>query len=87
MACLPPDTLNNGSGGWIAWAYVGWYLSAYKGMWCSYPSSQMHEIGHNINFAHSGIQGDSEYADESCMVSFEFGNYLPVFHLNMNMIN
>ena len=69
MACLPPDTLNGGSSGWIAWAYVNWYLSAYKGMWCSYPSAQMHEVGHNINFAHSGV-GSNEYADGSCMVSY-----------------
>ena len=69
MACLPPGTLNNGSSRWVAWAYVDWYLSAYHGIWCSYPSAQMHEIGHNINLDHSGV-GNDEYADLSCMVSY-----------------
>jgi len=73
MACLPPDTLSGGSSNWIAWAYVNWYLSAYKGMWCSYPSSQMHEIGHNINFAHSGV-GSNEYADGSCMLGYSYSS-------------
>jgi len=49
MLCLPPGT----SGGWIAYAYVNWYLSVYNNVWCSYPSGNMHEIGHNLGLAHS----------------------------------
>lgn len=38
MLCLPPGT----SGGWIAYAYINWYLSVYNDNWCNYPSAQMH---------------------------------------------
>ena len=38
MLCLPPGT----SGGWIAYAYINWYLSVYNDNWCTYVSGQMH---------------------------------------------
>jgi hypothetical protein len=38
MQCLPPGT----SGGWIAYAYVNWYLSVYNDGWCNSVSAQMH---------------------------------------------
>ena len=38
MQCLPPGT----SGGWIAYAYINWYLSVYNDYWCNYVSAQMH---------------------------------------------
>ncbi len=38
MLCLPPGT----NSGWIAYAYVNWYLSVYNNNWCNYVSSQMH---------------------------------------------
>lgn len=41
MLCLPPGT----TGGWIAYAYVNWFLSVYNDQWCTYPSAQLHEIG------------------------------------------
>jgi hypothetical protein len=40
MLCLPPGT----SGGWIAYAYVNWYLSVYNNNWCNYVSAQMHGV-------------------------------------------
>jgi hypothetical protein len=66
MACLPNDTLNGGSTNWIAYAYINSWLSVYKGPWCAYPSGQMHELGHNLNLAHSGEY--STYDDQSGMV-------------------
>ena len=36
--CLPPGT----NSGWIAYAYVNWYLSVYNDNWCTYVSGQMH---------------------------------------------
>ena len=69
MACFPPGTLKSGSSDWLAWGYVDWYLTGYNAEGCSYPGVQMHEIGHNINFAHSGM-GNDEYGDLSCMVSY-----------------
>ena len=47
MQCLPPGT----SGGWIAYAYINWYLSVYNDGWCNYVSAQMHgklETSHNV---------------------------------------
>ena len=38
MVCVPPGT----NGGWIAYAYINWYLSVYNNQWCNYPSGQMH---------------------------------------------
>ena len=38
MLCLPPGTRGN----WIAYAYVGHYLSVYNDKWCDYVSAQMH---------------------------------------------
>jgi hypothetical protein len=38
MLCLPPGTRGN----WIAYAYVGHYLSVYNDKWCNYVSAQMH---------------------------------------------
>jgi len=66
MLCLPPGT----NGGWIAYAYVNWWLSVYNNNWCSYVSGQMHEIGHNLGLAHSG-EGDT-YDDQSGMMGFSY---------------
>jgi hypothetical protein len=41
MLCLPPGT----SGGWIAYAYINYWMSVYNDVWCQYPSAQLHEIG------------------------------------------
>ena len=40
--------------GFAAYAYVGSYLSVYQGVYYQYPAVAMHEIGHNLNFGHSG---------------------------------
>ena len=37
----------------------------------NYPSAQIHEVGHNLNFAHSG-EGSNEYADQSGMMGFSY---------------
>ncbi len=44
MLCLPPIAGFDG----IAYAYVNSWLSYYKDVWCNYPSSQLHELGHNL---------------------------------------
>jgi hypothetical protein len=41
MVCVPPGT----SGGWIAYAYINYWLSVFNDNWCRYPSGQLHEIG------------------------------------------
>lgn len=40
---------------------------------CNYPSAQMHEIGHNLNFAHSN-EGATSYADQSGMMGYSYSN-------------
>ena len=62
--CIPPGT----SGGWIAYAYINHWLSVYNDRWCEYPSGQMHELGHNLNLAHSG-EG-ATYDDQSGMMGY-----------------
>jgi len=69
MYCLPPGT----GGGWIAYAYINSWLSVYNDNWCSYVSGQMHEIGHNLDLAHSG-EGSNEYADQSGMMGFSYSS-------------
>ena len=41
IVCIPPGT----SGGWIAYAYIGYWLSVFNDDWCRYPSGLMHELG------------------------------------------
>jgi len=37
------------------------------------PSVQMHEIGHNLNFAHSG-EGTEVYGDQSGMMGYSYSD-------------
>ena len=78
MACLPDDTVAYGGTTWIGYGYYNWYLTAFRGPWCSYPSIQMHEIGHNLDFAHSG-EGSDEYDDKTCMVSTYMSGTISTF--------
>jgi len=73
MSCVPSDTSYGGSTSWVAYAYINHWLSVYRGSWCAYPSSQMHEVGHNINLAHSGENGN-EYDDQSCMMGYSYSS-------------
>jgi len=66
MLCIPP-----GTGDWLAYAYVGWYLSVYNNEWCGRLSAQMHEVGHNFGFQHSG-EDNKEYADSTGMMGYSF---------------
>ena len=65
MYCLPPGTMP-----YIGYAWTegrNRWLSVYSDNWCTYLSSQMHEIGHSFGLSHSGEDG-AEYGDQSCMV-------------------
>jgi len=68
MYCMPAGVIP-----YIAYAYIGWYLSVYSNEWCTYPSSQMHEIGHNLGLSHSGEVSD-EYGNRSCMMGYSYGS-------------
>ena len=63
--------------GWAAYAYVGHWLSNYVGPNANYPAVVMHEVGHNLNFAHSGGMDGQTYTDHTCLM----GN--PLFEDNM----
>jgi len=69
MFLLPPAT---GMGS-IAYAYVGGKISVYKDYWGLRPSSQMHEIGHNIRLAHSN-EGGNSYQDQTGMMGFSYNS-------------
>lgn len=66
MLCLP-----KGTGDWIAYAYVGSWLSVYNDEWCQQLSTQVHEIGHNLGLSHSGKNGD-DYSDKTGMMGYSF---------------
>jgi len=67
MFCQPP-----GTGDWLAYAYVNDWRTFYNNKWCQRVSAQMHEVGHNLNLAHSGLPNDSVYADKSGMMGFSY---------------
>lgn len=66
MYCLPPGVM-----GGIAYAFVNSWMSVYSNQWCNYPSAQVHELGHNFNYAHSN-EGSTNYADQSGMMGYSY---------------
>ncbi|KAL3760784.1 hypothetical protein ACHAWU_007850 [Discostella pseudostelligera] len=67
MYCLPGGTMNG-----IAYAYVNSWNSVYSNEWCNFVSAQMHEIGHNLGYAHSN-EGGASYADQTGMMGYSYG--------------
>mmetsp|Transcript_14997 Transcript_14997/g.32109 ORF Transcript_14997/g.32109 Transcript_14997/m.32109 type:complete len:758 (+) Transcript_14997:171-2444(+) len=65
MFCMPP-----GTGGWAAFALVNNKFSYYNNERCTYVSAQMHEIGHNLNLANSGQDGESLTSDNTGFMGF-----------------
>ena len=57
----------------IAYAYIDHYLSVYNDEWCNYASGQVHEVGHNLNFGHSG-EGSNKYADRTGMMGYSYSS-------------
>ena len=64
MMCIPPGTKDN----WIAYGFIDSWLTVYNDRWCSMVSAQMHELGHNLNLAHSGVINKGQYDDKSGMM-------------------
>eukprot|EP01082_Thalassiosira_pseudonana_P015771 g14019.t1 g14019 contig9:968778-972022(-) len=54
--------------GWAAYAYVNSWMSVYQGSYYKYPGVQLHEIGHNLNLAHSGGLDSKTYTDHTCLM-------------------
>jgi len=53
---------------WAGYAAVNSWSQVYQGKYMKYTGVQVHELGHNLNLAHSGKNGE-EYGDHTCMVS------------------
>lgn len=68
MYCLPPEVMGPTS---IAYAHIDSWLSVYNNKWCNRLSAQMHEFGHNLNFAHSG-EGEDAYADKTGYMGYSY---------------
>jgi len=68
MYCHPDGTM-----GGIAYAYINSWNSIYKNTWCNSLSAQMHEVGHNLGFAHSG-EFSNQYGDQSGMMGYSYSS-------------
>ena len=49
------------------------YYSSHYHIRCNYVSAQLHEIGHNLNLAHSN-EGTTTYADQSGMMGYSYSS-------------
>jgi len=54
--------------GWAAYAYINSWMSVYQGSYYAMAGVQMHEIGHNFGFAHSGGLDGQTYTDHTCQM-------------------
>ncbi|KAL9184684.1 hypothetical protein ACHAXT_012654 [Thalassiosira profunda] len=63
-SCHPVET----SCAFAAWAYVNSWLSLFVGENYKYPAVTMHELGHNMNLAHSGGTDGRTYTDHTCLM-------------------
>ncbi|KAL3935128.1 MAG: hypothetical protein SGBAC_009290 [Bacillariaceae sp.] len=66
MYCLP-----EGAFGGVGYAIMNGALSVYDNEMCTSVSSQMHEVGHNLNLGHSGI-GSDEYGDQTGVMGYSY---------------
>ncbi|CAJ1946003.1 unnamed protein product [Cylindrotheca closterium] len=76
MYCMPSRAMVG-----IAYAYINSWLSVYKDVWGLYVSAQMHEIGHNLNLAHSTDlkflshdRARSEYDDKTGLMGYSYND-------------
>ncbi|KAL7467022.1 hypothetical protein ACHAXS_007290 [Conticribra weissflogii] len=54
--------------GWAAYAYINSWNSVYQKFYHKYVGVQIHEIGHNLNLAHSGGLDGKTYTDHTGMM-------------------
>lgn len=67
MYCMPPNIGFPGT----TYAYINSGMSIYNNNWCSSVSAQVHEVGHNLNVAHTG-EGNDEYGDETGLMGIGY---------------
>jgi len=66
MYCLP-----DGAFGGVGYAIMNRGLSVYNDKICTSVSTQMHEVGHNLNLGHSS-EGSEQYGDQSGMMGYSY---------------
>mmetsp|Transcript_28472 Transcript_28472/g.58444 ORF Transcript_28472/g.58444 Transcript_28472/m.58444 type:complete len:790 (+) Transcript_28472:137-2506(+) len=54
--------------GWAAYAYINSWNSVYQNRYFKFVGVQIHEIGHNLNLAHSGGLDGRTYTDHTGMM-------------------
>ena len=54
--------------GWAGYGYVNSWLSIYQGDYYKMAGVQLHEVGHNLNLAHSGGLDGKPYTDHTCLM-------------------
>jgi hypothetical protein len=54
--------------GWAAYAYVNAWMSVYQASYYKQVGVQVHELGHNFGFAHSGGLNGQPYTDHTGMM-------------------
>lgn len=54
------------------------WLSVFNDDWCRYPSSQVHEVGHNLGLNHAG-EGSDPYDDRTGLMGYSY----PTFNQKM----
>lgn len=55
-------------------AYINDWLSVYNDDWCRYPSTQVHELGHNLGLYHAG-DGSDPYGDQTGFMGYSYQAY------------
>ncbi|KAL7572930.1 hypothetical protein ACA910_007437 [Epithemia clementina (nom. ined.)] len=77
LFCMPPGTTTDGGSTKhmsIAMASTGGWQSWFRGDWCTYPSAQMHEIGHNYFLGHAA-EGTAPYGDTAGAMGTSIGQH------------
>jgi len=65
---------NGGPTGWMAFAYIGAYLSIFNDGNAMWLSHQVHEIGHNLGLQHSA-HGGITYGDQSGIMGYGYAQH------------
>ncbi|KAL7572939.1 hypothetical protein ACA910_007445 [Epithemia clementina (nom. ined.)] len=77
LFCMPPGTTTDGGSTKlmnIATATTGGWQTWFLGDWCTYPSAQMHEIGHNHFLGHAA-EGTAPYGDTAGAMGTSIGQH------------
>ena len=71
--------------GWAAYAYVNSWLSVYQADNYKYVGVQLHELGHNLNMAHSGGLDGRTYTDHRYYSNLYCISFDVLIHKNFSL--